>query len=171
MAASGRYEQLIAKLHEHARLAKSLRMANSVLTGIGYIMYPMLLLMLGLFATGLLLRFIVVPAIGFVLCSVIRRAVNAPRPYEVLRITPLIPKSTKGESFPSRHAFCMFTIACSWFAWQPAVGAILLVMACLLAAIRVLGGVHFLRDVVFGAILAIAVCALGYFCIPWQWPL
>lgn len=146
---------------------RALRAFNSVLTGIGYVVYPLLLVLLFVFARDLLLRCIAVPVVGFIICTVVRRFADLPRPYERLQISPLIPKDTKGRSFPSRHAFCMFTIACSWFLWQPVAGAVLFVLACLLAVIRVLGGVHFPRDVVAGAILAIVICVLGYCCVPW----
>lgn len=178
------------------RYAQILRMANTVLTGIGYVAYPLLLVLLFIFSPVQLPRTIIVPAVGFVLCTVIRSAINLPRPYETQDTTPIIPKTTSGKSFPSRHAFCMFTIALSWLAWHPAtqqtaqqttqqviqqaaqqaiqqaaqnfataVGMALLIMACLLAVIRVLGGVHFTKDVIAGAILAIIVCSIGYWVI------
>lgn len=155
-------------MREYPQAVRCLRAANAVLTGVGYVAYPTLLLLLALLAPGLLLRCLVIPAVGFAICTVMRSFVNAPRPYERLGAAPLIPKDTRGKSFPSRHAFCMFTIAYSWLVWQPAAGIILFAMACLLAAIRVLGGVHFPRDVVAGAILASIVCGVGYCCIPWQ---
>lgn len=141
--------------------------ANRALTAIGYVAYPSLLVLLAIFDRGLLVRCIAVPAVGFIICTLIRNAVNAPRPYEVTGVPPRIPKDTRGRSFPSRHTFCMFTIACTWLVWQPIVGCVLLALACIMAAIRVIGGVHFLRDVLAGAGLAIALCAAGYLLIPW----
>lgn len=140
---------------------------NKALTVIGYIAYPLLLVLLAIFDRTLLLRCIVVPAVGFIICTLIRTTINAPRPYEVTGNAPQIPKDTQGKSFPSRHTFCMFMIACSWLLWQPIVGAVLLLLACMMAVIRVIGGVHFLRDVIAGAILALAVCAIGYLVFPW----
>lgn len=149
------------------RDARALIGANAALTAIGYVAYPLLLVLVALFDRELLVRCIVVPAVGFAVCTVVRDVVNAPRPYEVTGRAPLIPKDTRGHSFPSRHTFCMFTIACTWLLWQPIVGCVLLVLACVMAAIRVRGGVHFLRDVIAGAALALAVCAIGYLLIPW----
>lgn len=141
--------------------------ANRALTALGYIAYPLLLALLAIFDRALLLRCIAVPAAGFLICTLIRNAVDAPRPYEAGGPAPRIPKDTRGKSFPSRHAFCMFTIACTWLTWQPIAGAALLACACIMAAIRVVGGVHYPRDVAAGAALAIAICAAGYLAIPW----
>lgn len=149
------------------RDARTLIAANTALTAIGYVAYPLLLVLLALFDRELLARCIAVPAAGFAICTVMRDVVNASRPYEVTGRPPLIPKDTRGHSFPSRHTFCMFTIACTWLLWQPIVGCALLALACVMAAIRVKGGVHFLRDVIMGAALALAVCAIGYLVIPW----
>jgi membrane-associated phospholipid phosphatase len=52
----------------------------------------------------------------------------------------------------------------SWlylFPWEPA-GVILLAAGLLLAAIRVLAGVHYLSDVVAGALIGILAAAIGY---------
>ena len=113
-------------------------------------------------AWRLLASCVIVPAAAFIAVSVFRRTYNAPRPYEALAIDPLISKDTRGKSFPSRHAFSMFTIACAWWQLEPVVGAALGVAGILMGAVRVLGGVHFPRDVVAGAASAIAISAAGY---------
>ena len=147
--------------------AQRLIRANAALTALGYVAYPLLLVLLALFDRDLLLRCIVVPAAGFAICAIIRTAVDASRPYEAGGPAPLIPKDAHGKSFPSRHTFCMFTIACTWLVFQPIVGGALLACACALALIRVKGGVHYPRDVTAGAALALAICAVGYLAIPW----
>lgn len=160
------------------RSASILIAANRALTAIGYVAYPLLLALLALCDGGLLVRCIVVPAVGFALCTIIRSAVNAPRPYEAPGASaPLIPKDTCGHSFPSRHTFCMVTIACTWLEWALAtggaawwaalVGGALLVASVAMGIMRVVGGVHFARDVIAGAVLALTVCAVGYQAIPW----
>ena len=65
--------------------------------------------------------------------------------------------------FPSRHAFSAFAIAASWFAASVPVAVVLLVAAGALAVCRVLGGVHFPRDVVAGAFIGSATGALAAF--------
>lgn len=105
---------------------------------------------------------VIVPAMAFVAVSVFRRIFNAPRPYEVLAIEPLISKDTRGKSFPSRHTFSMFTIACAWWQLEPAVGVALGAAGAAMGAVRVLGGMHFPHDVVAGALSAVVLSAAGY---------
>ena len=102
-----------------------------------------------------------VPAVGFVLVSVARARINAPRPYENGGPAPRIERDGEGKSFPSRHAFSAFAIATSWFAACVPMGVVLIVAAVVLAVLRVKGGVHFPCDVVAGAACGIAVGALA----------
>ncbi|MFR2587027.1 MAG: phosphatase PAP2 family protein, partial [Adlercreutzia equolifaciens] len=83
--------------------------------------------------------------------------------YERCAISPLIVRDGAGESFPSRHAFSAFAIAASWFAAAVPVALALLAVAALLAVCRVLGGVHFPRDVIAGALVGVAVGGLAAF--------
>ena len=67
----------------------------------------------------------------------------------------MIPKDTKGNSFPSRHVFSIYIIAmAAWYVWMP-LGVILCVAGVFLAAARVIGRVHFMKDVVAGALIAV----------------
>ena len=72
-------------------------------------------------------------------------------------IDPLIPREKQGDSLPSRHVFSATVI--SLVAWQVAwpVGLTLLVLTVLLAVARVIGGVHYPRDVIAGALCGL-VC-------------
>lgn len=111
-----------------------------------------------------LLYAIAVPAISFALVSLLRRIVNAPRPYEVFDAQPVIAKDTLGKSFPSRHTFSIFVIgmtfcACCPLAWA---GPAILALGCVLGAIRVLAGVHFPRDVIAGALAGILCGLVGF---------
>lgn len=189
------YERWTAPLRAHPQATRTLLAANKLLTYAGYVAYPLLLVLLVLDALGIwsggtgalsatdmasattdadsreasvwfLVRCIIVPAIAFAAVSIFRHAYNAPRPYEMLDIQPLIIKDTRGKSFPSRHTFSMFMIAITWLTWQPIVGGILLAAGALMAIVRVLGGVHFPRDVIAGALAAIAAALVGYVLIP-----
>ena len=140
---------------------------NRVLTYLGYLLYPLLVIYIACVQPHLLARFIAVPGILFVAVSAFRYFFNAPRPYEALEIDPLIHKSTKGRSFPSRHIFSMSMIAmCYMYVCLPA-GCILGICTIAMAVIRVLGGVHFPRDVLAGALIAVVGAAIGLWMLPW----
>lgn len=131
-----------------------------------YLAYPALLLWLLRTGDPRLLRTVVTPGASFLVVSLVRRWYNAPRPYEVLDIKPLIPKDTAGKSFPSRHAFSIFVIAAAFWSVCPPLGGVLLAAGVLLSAARVVGGVHFPRDVIAGAVIGLASGLLGFWLLP-----
>lgn len=163
-----RYEAMTCAFRDNLDAVLWLSWANRVLTAIGYVAYPLLLVLVAIGGAWTdLAKFVFVPAIGFVALSVFRKLCNAPRPYEAFAIDPLIQKDTIGRSFPSRHTFSMMMIACSWLAWNLPAGIVLGLCACVMACIRVIGGAHFPRDVVAGALFAILCAFVGYVLIPW----
>ena len=54
-------------------------------------------------------------AVPFVIVTVVRKFINAPRPYDTYEFYTVPPKSKVGESFPSRHVFSCFLIATSTY--------------------------------------------------------
>ena len=104
-----------------------------------------------LFAELLALTFV-----PFVCVSLIRKKINAPRPYELYDFAAVglpSPGKKSGSSFPSRHVFSAFLIGSLFCFFCPAVGAAVLALGALLALCRAVLGVHFVRDVVSGALL------------------
>ena len=78
-------------------------------------------------------------------------------------IQPLLVRRKKGQSFPSRHTFSIFMIAMALgYVWMPA-GILFLILGALLGSIRVIGGVHFPRDVIAGAAVGIGIGVLGFY--------
>ncbi len=147
------------------RTVRTITLINKALTYLCYVAYPVLLAMLAIARDLRFWRVLVVPAVGFVLLSVVRKKINHPRPYQVLEIVPLIPKSTQGKSMPSRHLFCVYIIAASWFWVVPAVGIALAIGGIVMAAIRVIAGIHFPRDVLVGSLVGILLGWVGYWLI------
>lgn len=141
-----------------------LKILNKLTVYMGYGFYAALLIFLAVTMDIRIIRCIAVPAVTFVLATVIRSGINAPRPYEKLKITPLIPKSTKGNSFPSRHTVCIGIIAAAWLYVSVPAGIILCIVTLITMIIRPLMGVHFPRDTVMGAVFA-AVCGIVGFII------
>lgn len=100
------------------------------------------------------LPIIVLPFTLFVMLSLLRHLLNFSRPYEgQYAITPLIEKSTKGHSFPSRHVSAASIIAVTlWYISVP-LGIAMALLSAAVAATRLLAGVHYPRDIVGGFVL------------------
>ena len=152
-----RYGRWTQWLRRHPRGCSLLRAVNTGLTFVFYGAYGALLVwvLIGQQSPLRAACLVVVPAVAFVLVSWYRRHFDAPRPYECCSIEPLVSRDGAGRSFPSRHAFSAFTIATCWFAASAPLAGLLLVAAAALACCRVLGGVHFPRDVVAGAVIGV----------------
>lgn len=130
-------------------------MVNSISPALIYFIYPFYLFILGFKRDSRFWKLLLIPGISFVLLSLVRKWINAPRPYEVLDIVPIINKDTKGSSFPSRHVFSAFIIAMTLYYISMPMGIFLMFLGTLLAIVRVLAGVHFPRDVIVGGIIGI----------------
>lgn len=159
------YEAMSRPFRGRPMAVKGLKAANRCLTLSCYLLYPSLLLWALVTRDPRLLRLVLVPAVSFGAVSVFRRLWNSPRPYEALKIVPLIPRDKRGESFPSRHVFSVFLIAMTWGWVCPPVGWLLGAVGVLLAYIRVVAGIHFPRDVVAGALLGILCGWVGFYLI------
>ena len=141
----------------------ALRLANRLLPWVSAGAYLALLgLLAARWAAGegggwLLAKSVLAPGAAFVGGSALRAALDRPRPYQQPGFTPLVPKATRGRSFPSRHALSGAVIAMVWLPVCPAAAAALAAVDLALCALRVLAGVHFVRDVAAGAALGFLV--------------
>ena len=106
---------------------------------------------------------VLVPGLGFVLLSWVRARIDAPRPYELAAINPLLDSSTHGKSFPSRHVGSGALIGSSLVFVHPLLGIGVLLITVVLALVRVLGRVHFPRDVVAGYVAGVVFGFGGMF--------
>jgi len=97
-----------------------------------------------------LYAYILVPALGFLLLTLVRKWINQPRPYETWEIVPLLDKDSHGNSMPSRHVFSATIISVACLHASLPVGLVLLVLSAFLGFVRVLGGVHYPKDVLVG---------------------
>ena len=162
---SERYEKLVAPLRRHPRAVAALAGVNQALTARCYTVYPLLLLFLLGERDARFWRCLLVPAVSFAAVTLFRSACNAPRPYEQ-GIDALLKKKRTGHSFPSRHVFSAVMIAVTAAYLLPALSVPLFVAAALLALIRVLGGIHYPRDVFCGALFALIAGGIGFWLIP-----
>jgi hypothetical protein len=84
---------------------------NDLITFLYYALYPLLLIYMYRNHRPLFLRSLLVPAVSFAAISLFRIFFDRPRPYEAYDIDPLIQKSSKGHSMPSRHIFSCMVIS------------------------------------------------------------
>ena len=108
--------------------------------------------------------YLFIPASGFVILSFLRKKINTPRPYEKWDIKPLLDRDSPGQSMPSRHVFSATIISMACMHASLSVGLILLNLSALLGLVRVLGGVHFSKDVVVGYICGLVWGVLFFLC-------
>ena len=110
----------------------------------------------------------VVSGVPFVLVSVLRRILGERRPYEVYDFGEFgieKPRGKGGDSFPSRHSFSSFMIGTLMLPDVPVLGALVLLLAVFISTLRVLVGIHFLKDVTVGAIIGVLTGAIGAVCL------
>ena len=151
------YSQLVKCVKNKKVLCKTVDYSNKVLTALNYISYPVFLVVAWYSGSQNLIKYILFPAISFVLLSVFRHIYNAPRPYERFDYEPIgRSKENKGKSFPSRHVFSAFVIAFMMLDFYTPLGIVFLILAAMLAVVRVLCGVHYIKDVTVGALVACA---------------
>ena len=156
------YQQITKALHHHPRSISLLRLTNQFLTRLMYLVYPLLLIYLFVRFRSIaaLLPFLLIPGISFILLSLARQVINQPRPYERWSIEPLIPKNSSGKSMPSRHVFSATVISMCLLRVNTWLGLILLLFSALLALCRVIGGVHYPKDVIVGFLIGLVCGAL-----------
>jgi membrane-associated phospholipid phosphatase len=90
--------------------------------------------------------------------TVLRLAVNRPRPYaeDGANITPIAKKkNSENNSFPSRHVACAMAISTVFLSIAPTIALPLYFFACLLACIRFLLGLHYPTDLLAGGAIGL----------------
>lgn len=155
-----RYERLLWHVYKNDTLAEMLKIASYAIVLLT--VYAFFTRIVGLIETPMeIVKLLTVTGVPFVLVSILRRVINAPRPYELLEFYEKKPKGKSGRSFPSRHVFSVFVIATVLVTWNPTVAVLLFAAGVLLALLRVALGIHFVRDVVAGALIGAASGGIG----------
>ena len=151
------YNHIAAKIENRPFFLMLLRTFNRFMTVVMPMIYLTLLATTYL-QQGLgkqVLIYVFIPASGFVILSFLRKKINAPRPYEEWTIKLLLDRDSPGQSMPSRHVFSATIISMACFHASLSLGVILLVFSAFLGVVRVLGGVHYPKDVVVAYICAL----------------
>ena len=152
------YDHIASKIENKPIFLRLLRTFNRFMTVVMPMIY-LTLLAITCLQEGLgkqVLIYVFIPASGFVILSLLRKKINAPRPYEEWDIKPLLDRDSPGQSMPSRHVFSATIISMACLHDSLSVGVILLVLSALLGLVRVSGGVHYPKDVVVGYICGLA---------------
>ena len=148
------YDHIAGKIKNNPLFLRLLRVFNRLMTVVMPIVYLTLLVATYL-QQGLGKQvgiYLFIPASGFVILSFLRKKINAPRPYEVWEIVPLLDRDSPGQSMPSRHVFSATIISMACLHASLTMGMICLTLSAFLGLVRVLGGVHYPKDVVVGYI-------------------
>ncbi len=160
------YNHIAGKIENKPIFLRLLRAFNRFMTVVMPIVY-IALLVTTYFQEGLgrqILIYVFIPASGFVILSLLRKKINAPRPYEEWDINPLLHRDSPGQSMPSRHVFSATIISMACLHASLSVGVILLVLSAFLGLVRVLGGVHYPKDVLVGYICGLVWGVIFFLC-------
>lgn len=141
---------------------KNIIRINQFLTILFYVLYPVNVIYVFLFHNELFHKIILVPAISFLIVSLFRKMIKRQRPYDKYHYQSMIEKESKENSMPSRHVFCATLIAMTYIYFHIPLGILLLVLACGSGVIRVIGGVHYISDVIVGFLIGILAGLLLY---------
>ena len=169
------YQILRRWFDAHPAARHSVLLLDRWLPLIPFVCYPVLLCLLNIHLVQLFLvwkhaaldymlliaRAILVPGFTFWGGTFLRARLNFPRPYEQPGLTPLVAKESRGHSMPSRHALSAAVLAAVWLYFYPAAGCVMVGIALLICCLRVLTGVHHVRDVVCGFALGFALGCAG----------
>ena len=160
------YDHIAGNIENKPFLLSLLRSFNRFMTVVMPMIYLTLLATTYL-QQGLgkqVLIYVFIPASGFVILSFLRKKINAPRPYEEWDIKPLLDRDSPGQSMPSRHVFSATIISMACLHASLTMGMICLTLSAFLGLVRVLGGVHYPKDVVVGYICGLVWGVIFFLC-------
>ena len=109
-------------------------------------------------------KLVVMAGVPFCIVTLMRSLIDMKRPYEVIDSPELILATEgrkAGKSFPSRHVFSSFVLGTLAFSYSLPLATIILILGVYMAVERVLLGIHFVKDVLVGALIGIASGVIG----------
>jgi membrane-associated phospholipid phosphatase len=156
------YERLMRHVAKRLKLVKVLKVYCHLASALAVAAFALLFRFYLNISLVSAVKYLCVLGVPFVLVSLLRRYIGAPRPYEVYDFFECRPKDSEKNSFPSRHAFSIFAIGvATWFVY-PVFGSILLTLGLLMCVSRVALGYHFPRDVIAGSIIGVFSSVIGF---------
>ena len=156
---------LYGRIYSHPKLVMALLIIGRVLTGFVILSFLYAVSVLVFFEEFIsVIKLVALTGIPFFIVSFMRSGINRQRPYEIFKtdeMTRFVKGRKSGNSFPSRHVFSAFLIGTLWMMYAPIIGITVLFIGLYLAIERVLLGIHFVSDVIAGAIIGLASGAFG----------
>lgn len=150
------YQSMLQNIRKSQNLQKIIISFTRYIPIITFIVYPSLIIYLLYTKNNLLAQTIWKPLISFLIVTIFRKIINRKRPYESMDINPLV-KHKQGESFPSRHTVSAFAIALVCLNVNLPFGIIMLILAVIVSASRILCGVHYISDVLSAIVIALLI--------------
>ncbi len=149
-----KYIKLQNAIKGNNALYNTIKFLYKVLPYTLFIGYPVLIFYLLIEWDLRFIKVITVPAGTFIAVTIMRILINKPRPYEIMEITPLFPKNTKGKSFPSRHVASAAIISFAFLYINIWLGAASFAVTLIISVLRPIAGVHFVKDVIAGFLIS-----------------
>jgi membrane-associated phospholipid phosphatase len=156
-------EKLLTSVYKNRNLTAFLKAFSHIVSILGVLLFAFDLAILTLLAKRYLVAALLAASafVGYVLVTLLRKLLNAPRPYELYSFYEIAPKDKAGNSFPSRHAYSAFAIATLTFVVSDILAVVFIVLSVLMCVCRVILGIHFIRDVSAGALIGIIAGVIG----------
>ena len=139
----------------HAKLLFAAKTLHTLAVIAVYAAFPFLLIFNFLNKDNFFLTALIVCGWSFVFLSHYRKRHNAKRPSEVYNIPSAIERDKKGKSFPSRHAFSAAVISVCFFHISVPLGLVFLLLTLIIATLRAVLGLHFVKDVAVGTLIGV----------------
>ncbi len=161
-----RYIKMCSWFSNHKSAEKLLRIAYKYVPFVFILAIPAIIIVKGFQGIDKdFITLLVVPPCVFLGITFMRRLINRERPYSKYGVPSVIKKDRTDCSFPSRHTASAFIIAMSGYLVCIYLGIFLTVLAIIVALTRILAGVHYIFDVVFGMLFSILMGTVFYFII------
>ena len=109
-----------------------------------------------------LVKYILVPLITIIIAKILRKKIKSKRPFEKMNITSLV-KHKGGNSMPSNHSASAMVLAISLTYIIPQYAMFFIILAIITGVFRIIAGLHYPIDVLFGFFIGILIGVLGFF--------
>ena len=154
-------QKLLERVHKNPPITLALKLISHAVSLLSVLAFGYIIYVAAIISWDRVAGVIVTLGVPYLLVTLLRRAINAPRPYELLEFSKEPPKKRQGSSFPSRHAHSAFAIGTLLCFFSLPLGIALLALSALMCVCRVLLGIHFVRDVLAGALTGITTALIG----------